>query len=98
VPLSEVSFIDTKCPGNLRMSPTAKPDRYFFSQHWIASVAGGGDYCPTTGTKGGAVGAVVAKAGFTEGEAKGYVLGTEKITAEVGQGYGGGALYTRTAS
>jgi hypothetical protein len=98
VPLSQVSFIDAKCPGNLRMSPTAQPDRYFFSQHWFASVSGAGDYCPTTGTKGSAVGAVVAKSGFNQDEAKSYVLGTEKITVEVGKGYGGGALYTLNAS
>ncbi len=98
VPLSQVSFIDAKCPGNLRMSPSAQPDRYFFSQHWITSVSGAGDYCPTTGTKGSAVGAVVAKSGFGQDDTKAsYVLGKEKITAEVGKGYGGGALYTLNA-
>ena len=96
VPLTSIQFIDSACPGNLRMSPEAKPDRYFFTQHYITETTFG-KYCPTTGTKDGAVDGVVAKSGFEDSELdkkQAYKLGEEIITLEGGKGYGDGGLYT----
>jgi hypothetical protein len=96
VPLTSLRFIDPGCPGNLRMSPEATPDRYFFTEHYITKT-NFGNYCPTTGTKDGEVDRVVAKSEFESAEVDGkagYELDGETITVELGKGYGGGSLYT----
>lgn len=96
VPLKTVRFIDPACPGNLKMSADAEPDRYFYTGHYITETPVG-KYCPTTGTKGAAVAAVVAQAGFKKvviDKQEAYELGPERITVELDKGYGKGSLYT----
>jgi hypothetical protein len=96
VPLKSVRFIDPACPGNLKMSPSADPDRYFFTTHFITKTPVG-EYCPTTGTKDAAVDKLVEKNEFKKTQVDGqeaYELGDERITVELNKGYGNGSLYT----
>lgn len=97
LPLSEMGFIDSSCPGNLVMDGESKPTRYFFSNHYIA-VVDGAEYDPTTGRKGGAVASSVAEAGFEQAGSDDYAKGNKVIKVEKGKGYGGGALYRMSVS
>ncbi len=103
IPISQMNFIDTKCPGNLIDLTCSEKEsldsyvasdakRYFFSEHWVAKY-NNYTYDPTTGLHGSAADNTVAESGFVGTPDTYYKKGNEYIKyVSQSNGYGGGTL------